>query len=114
MIKIYHNNSCSKSRCALAVLEESGQDFEVVNYLETVPTVAELTGIVEKLGIQAQDLVRKTETVYKEKYKGKTLSEAEWILAMVENPILIERPILVSGDKAVIGRPTEKVNDILA
>jgi len=114
MIKIYHNNRCSKSRCALAVLEESGQDFEVVNYLEAVPTVAELTGIVEKLGIKAEDLVRKTETVYKEKYKGKILSEPEWILAMVENPMLIERPILVSGDRAVIGRPTEKVNDILS
>lgn len=98
----------------MTILEESGQDFEVVNYLEVVPTVAELTGIVEKLGIPAQDLVRKTETVYKEKYKGKVLSETEWILAMVENPILIERPILVSGDKAVIGRPTENVNDILA
>lgn len=114
MIKIYHNNRCSKSRCALAVLEESGQDFEVVNYLEAVPTVAELTGIVEKLGIKVEELVRKTETVYKEKYKGKILSEREWILAMVENPILIERPILVSGDKAVIGRPMEKVNDILS
>lgn len=98
----------------MAILEESGQDFEVVNYLEVAPNVVELTGIVEKLGIPAQDLVRKTEPVYKEKYKGKVLSETEWILAMVENPILIERPILVSGDKAVIGRPTEKVNDILA
>jgi arsenate reductase len=113
MIKIYHNNRCSKSRCALAVLEESGQDFEIVNYLETVPTVEELKSIVAKLGIKAEELVRKTEAVYKENYKGKVLSEAEWIEAMVANPILIERPILVKSDRAVIGRSTEKVDEIL-
>lgn len=97
----------------MAVLEESGQEFEVVNYLETVPTVEELTSIVAKLDIRAEELVRKTEAVYKENYKGKVLSEAEWIEAMVANPILIERPILVKSDRAVIGRPTEKVNEIL-
>ncbi|NRF41482.1 arsenate reductase (glutaredoxin) [Pedobacter foliorum] len=113
MIKIYHNNRCSKSRCAMTVLEESGKEFEVVNYLETVPTVDELRAIVGKLGISAHELVRKSEVVYKEKYKGKVLSEEEWIVAMVENPILIERPILVSDDLAVIARPTEKIYDIL-
>lgn len=97
----------------MAVLEESGQPFEIVNYLETVPTVEELTLIVAKLGINAEELVRKTEAVYKENYKGKVLSESEWIEAMVAHPILIERPILVNSDRAVIGRPTEKVNEIL-
>jgi arsenate reductase len=113
MIKIYHNNRCSKSRCALTVLEDSGKEFEVINYLETVPTGDELRAIVGKLGITPLELVRKSETVYKEKYKGKDLSDEEWIVAMVENPILIERPILVSDDLAVIARPTEKIYDLL-
>jgi len=113
MIKIYHNNRCSKSRCAMTILEDSGKEFEVVNYLETVPTADELRAIVGKLGIAAHDLVRKSEAVYKEKYKGKNLSDEAWIVAMVENPILIERPILVSDDLAVIARPTEKIYDIL-
>ena len=112
MIQIYHNNRCSKSRCALAILEESGQEFEIVNYLQDRPTVAGLSAIVNKLGIKAHELVRKTETVYIEKYKGKNLSDEEWIQAMVEHPILIERPIVVSGDKAVIARPTEKIHEI--
>ena len=113
MIKIYHNNRCSKSRCALTVLEDSGKEFEVINYLEAVPTGNELRAIVGKLGITPHQLVRKSETVYKEKYKGKDLSDEEWIVAMVENPILIERPILVSDDLAVIARPTEKIYDLL-
>jgi arsenate reductase len=113
MIKIYHNNRCSKSRCALAILEEKGEAFEIVNYLETKPDADELSVIIQKLGISAHDLVRKNEVVYLEKYKGKVLSEQEWIQAMVEHPILIERPILISGEKAVIGRPTEKIYTIL-
>jgi len=95
-------------------LEDSGKDFEVVNYLQNTPSVEELTAIVKKLGIKAQELVRKTESVYTEKYKGKDLSEEEWLSAMVENPVLIERPIVVSGDKAVIGRPTEHIYNILS
>lgn len=113
MIQIYHNNRCSKSRCALAVLEESGQEFEVVSYLQDTPTAKELAAIIKKLGIKAHELIRKTETVYIERYKGKDLSDEEWIQAMVENPILIERPIVISGDKAVIARPTEKIQEIL-
>ncbi|SDJ74903.1 arsenate reductase [Pedobacter sp. ok626] len=113
MIKIYHNNRCSKSRCALAVLEESGEEFEIVNYLEAAPTAEELRSIISKLGIRAHELVRKTEAIYKEKYKGKELSDEEWIAAMVIDPILIERPILVSGDRAVVARPTEKIHEIL-
>jgi arsenate reductase len=113
MIKIYHNNSCSKSNCALTILEESGKEFEIVNYLETPPTVEELTGIINKLRIKAHDLIRKNETAYIEKYKDKKFTDQEWVIAMVENPILIERPILVSGERAVIARPTEKIYDIL-
>lgn len=113
MIKIYHNNRCSKSRSALAILNDSGKDFELINYLQQPPTVEELTSIIDKLGIKPFDLIRKGETIYTEKYKGKDLSDAEWIEVMVQNPILIERPIIVDGNKAVIARPTEKIQEIL-
>ncbi len=113
MIQIYHNNRCSKSRCALTALEESGQEFEVINYLKTTPTANELRIIIEKLGIKPHDLIRKGESVYITGYKGKDLSDEAWIDAMVANPILIERPILVSDDKAIIARPIEKISEIL-
>ncbi len=113
MITIYHNNRCSKSRCALQELEKSGKEFEVVYYLDTPPNVAELTAIVSKLGIKPLALIRKGEQVFIDNYKGKTLTDAEWIEAMVKHPILIERPIVVSGDQAVIARPTEKIQEIL-
>jgi len=114
MIKIYHNNRCSKSRSALTVLEECGQEFEVINYLQVIPTVDELHEIIEKLGVKPHDLIRKGESVYISEYKGKDLSDDEWIAAMVAHPILIERPIIVSGDKAIIARPTERLNEILS
>lgn len=113
MITIYHNNRCSKSRCALEELEKSGKEFEVVYYLDTPPNVAELTAIVAKLGIEPLALIRKGEQVFTDNYKGKTLTDVEWIEAMVKHPILIERPIVVSGDQAVIARPTEKIQEIL-
>lgn len=113
MITIYHNKRCSKSRCALTALENSGQEFEIINYLEAVPTVDELHVIIEKLGIKPHELIRKSETIYIANYKGKNLSDENWIAAMVAHPILIERPILVSGNKAIIARPEEKINEIL-
>nr|WP_276900693.1 arsenate reductase (glutaredoxin) [Pedobacter kyonggii] len=113
MITIYHNNRCTKSRCALAELENSGKAFEVVYYLETPPNKSELEEIIRKLGIKPLELIRKGEKVFTEHYKGKSLSDEEWIGAMVAHPILIERPIIISGDKAVIARPTEKIKEIL-
>ncbi len=112
-MKIYHNPRCQKSRQTLALLEENGHQPEVVLYLQTVPTKKELKAILKKLGIPAAKLIRKGEAIYKEKFKGRELSEAEWIDAMVEYPKLIERPILVNGDHAAIGRPPETVLDIL-
>lgn len=97
----------------MTALEESGQEFEVVNYLQTVPTADELCAIVEKLGIKPNELIRKNESVYIAEYKGKNLTDEEWITAMVAHPILIERPILVSGNKAVIARPIEKISEML-
>ncbi|GGG92754.1 arsenate reductase (glutaredoxin) [Pedobacter zeae] len=113
MITIYHNNRCSKSRSALQELEKSGKEFEIVYYLDTPPNQAVLTTIVAKLGIKPIELVRKGERVFIDHYKGKTLSDEEWIEAMVKHPVLIERPIVISGNQAVIARPTEKIQEIL-
>lgn len=112
-IKIYHNNSCSKSREALKAITQSGNDFEVINYLQEVPSVAELKSILTKLNIKPFDLVRKTEKVYLEKFKGKDLTDEDWIVALHENPMLIQRPILVDGEIAVIARSEEELDKIL-
>ncbi|AUP77187.1 arsenate reductase (glutaredoxin) [Flavivirga eckloniae] len=113
MIKIYHNNRCSKSRCGLEILEKSDKEFEVVKYLENVPTHNELKDLIALLGIKPIELVRKNEAIWKESFKGKELSDDEIITAMTENPKLIERPIVINGKKAVIGRPPEKILDII-
>ena len=112
-IKVYHNPRCSKSRCAIGFLEDANKDFEVVEYLKETPSRQELQSILKKLGMKAVDLIRKGEADYKENFKGKDLSEDEWIDAMLKFPKLIERPIIVLGDKAVVARPTEKINELL-
>lgn len=112
-ITIYHNNSCSKSRIALAELTKSCEAFHVINYLETIPTEEELRALLMKLNLNPIDVVRKTEKVYLEKYKGKDLSDDEWIKALHENPILIQRPIIVNGEKAVIARCEEAIDSII-
>lgn len=112
-MKIYHNSRCSKSRSALSILQEKQLDVTVVNYLETPPSVEEIKEILQKLGMKAEDLIRKGEKEFKENYKGKELTEDEWINAMAKYPKLIERPIFVNGDKAVVGRPPEKVLEII-
>jgi len=113
-VEIFHNNRCSKSRCALNLLSEKEVDYKVIEYLKDTPNKETIQNLLKKLGIPAQDLIRKGETVYIEKYKGKNLSEAEWIQAMYENPVLIERPIIIKGNKAIIARPPEKVLAFLA
>lgn len=110
---IYHNARCSKSRCALDLLKEHGIEPEVVHYLKDAPSVEELEKLVMMLGIPAVQLVRKHEPLFKEKYKGLQLNEHEWIRVMHENPQLIERPIVVKGHKAVIGRPVEIVKELI-
>jgi arsenate reductase (glutaredoxin) len=110
---IYHNPRCTKSRATLALLNQRGIQPNVIEYLQTPPTAKELKAIVNKLGIKPEELVRKGEDVYKEKFAGKTLSDRQWIEALAANPILIERPIVVRGDKAVIGRPPENVEKLL-
>ena len=113
MIKIYHNNRCRKSRAGLEIVENSGKDFEIIKYLDEVPSVEELKKIIKLLKINPIDLVRKNEAVWKENFKGKTLSDNDIVKAMVENPKLIERPIVINGDKAVVGRPPELISTIL-
>jgi arsenate reductase len=112
-LTIYHNPQCSKSRATLALLEGRGIRPRIVEYLTSPPSAAELTQIVSKLGIRPEALVRKGEDVFKAKYAGRSLTDAEWIEAMVRDPILIERPIVVAGDKAAIGRPPEAVLGLL-
>ncbi len=113
MIKIYHNPRCRKSREGLAYLEESGQNFEEIRYLDNPINKEELLAVIEKLNISPLELVRKSESIWKENYKGKTLSNDEIVEAMVRFPKLIERPIVISGEKAVIARPAEKIEKIL-
>ncbi|MCB0395039.1 MAG: arsenate reductase (glutaredoxin) [Flavobacteriales bacterium] len=112
-MKIYHNPRCQKSRQTLQIIEDSGAKTEVVEYLKTPPTEQELKAILDKLGLKAEDIIRKSEKLYKEEYKGKSLTEGGWIKVLANNPILIERPIVVSGNKAVIGRPPENVKTLL-
>ena len=112
-IKIYHNNSCSKSREALKTISQSGNEFEVINYLEDAPSIAELKIILTKLNIKPLDLVRKTEKIYIENFKGKDLSDQEWMVALHENPILIQRPIVVNGSVAVIARSEEELDKVI-
>ncbi|WP_431166455.1 arsenate reductase (glutaredoxin) [Tenacibaculum halocynthiae] len=113
MIKIYHNNRCSKSRCGLEILENSGKEFEIVKYLDTVPSKEELREIITLLGIEPLQLVRKNEKIWKENFKGKELTDDQIIEAMIHYPKLIERPIVINGSKAVIGRPPENITTIL-
>ena len=110
---IYHNPRCSKSRTTLALLEEKGIQPEVVLYLETEPGEGEIRQLLGKLGITAAQLVRRGEDAYKSAGLGKDSSEAELIAAMAQHPKLIERPIVVSGDRAVLGRPPENVLDLI-
>ena len=110
---IYHNNRCRKSRETLQLLEEKQENITIINYLETVPTVQELTEIISLLGIAPIQLIRKGEAIWKDNFKGKELSDAQLIEAMVTYPKLIERPIVVKNGKAAIGRPPENVLNIL-
>lgn len=110
---IYHNPRCSKSRQALALLQERGAEPEVLEYLKTPPTKAELKALLAKLGLKPEQVVRTGEELYKQKYRGRALTDDQWLDALTENPILLERPIVVRGSRAVLGRPPEKVLEVL-
>ena len=110
---IYHNPRCSKSRQALSLLEQQGDEIEVIHYLETPPDNASLSALLKLLGLSARDLIRKGEDAYKElKLDNPNLSEAELVQAMVDYPRLIERPIVVREGKAIVARPPEKISEL--
>ncbi|MGR7814156.1 arsenate reductase (glutaredoxin) [Lacinutrix undariae] len=113
MIQIYHNPRCSKSREGLQILENEGKPYEVIKYLDNVPSKKELTHIVSLLNISPIDLVRKNEVIWKSDFKGKTLSDSQIIDAMIAHPKLIERPIVINENRAIIGRPPSAIIDII-
>ena len=113
MIQIYHNPKCSKSRCGLELLKNSGKEYQVFDYLKKGITADEIKDLLAKLRLKPIELVRTKEAIWKENYSDKPLTDNEIIAAMVNNPKLIERPIVVVGDRAVIGRPTDKINEII-
>lgn len=112
-VTIYHNPRCSKSRKTLALLQEHGIEPTVVEYLKNSPDKSELEIITRKLGVKPEKIVRRGEDSFKQNFAGKSLNDDEWLEALAEYPILIERPIVVKGDKAVIGRPPENVLDLV-
>lgn len=113
MIKIYHNPRCRKSREGLLELTNSGKEFEVIEYLKNVPSKKELEEVLSFLNISPDELVRKNEAVWKDNFKGKELTDEEIVEAMIANPKLIERPIIIKGNKAIIGRPKELITKFL-
>ncbi len=112
-MKILHNPRCSKSRQGLAILTDAKVDFEIIEYLKTPLSEKEIKDIITKLNMEPIDLVRKGEAIWKENFKGKDLSNNQIIKAMADNPKLIERPIVIHNDKAVLGRPSEKIITLL-
>lgn len=113
MTTIYHNPRCSKSRQCLAILEDKNEKLQIVNYLNSTFSEQELTEVINLLGIRPIDLVRKNEAIWKQEYKGKDIADDELVTIMCTHPKLIERPIVIKNNKAIIGRPPEKVIDIL-
>ncbi len=112
-MKIYHNPRCRKSREALNIIRNYGIEPEVVLYLDTPPSRQEIRDVLSKLKITAKELVRKEEKLYKEEYRGKELTEEQWITVLADNPKLIQRPVVINGKKAIIGRPPESVHVLL-
>lgn len=113
MIKIYHNPRCSKSRKALQYLEDKGHQFEIVKYLDEGLNETDLSELIAKSSKKPFGFVRQHEQLYKDIYKGKMLSDQEWLTVLVENPRLLHRPIIENGDKAILGNPPEDIDGIL-
>ena len=112
-ITIYHHPRCSKSRAACELIAARGVEATVIDYLKSPPSRDELRVLLDKLGMTASELVRRGEAAFSEHYAGRELSNEQWLDALIAHPILIERPIVVCGDQAVIGRPPEKVLELL-
>lgn len=113
MIQIYHNPRCGKSRTCLAFMDQTKQEYEIISYLTNTPTFEDLKVLLKKLDLAPLQLVRTKEKIWIENYKGKTMSDEQIIQAMVDNPILIERPIVIKDGKAIIGRDLDLVASFL-
>jgi arsenate reductase len=111
-VTVYHNPRCSKSRCALEFLSERNVDFTVIEYLKDPFTKESLETLIRQLNIPAMDLIRKNEPEYKEHFRGERLSDEEATEAMLKFPKLIERPVVVKDGKAVVARPTERIEEL--
>lgn len=112
-ITIYHNPRCRKSREALALLQEKGIEPEIIEYLKEVPSIDALDVLFKKIGMEPLEGIRKGEADFKEHFKGKDLSRTEWLQAIHDYPKLLERAVVVNGDKAVIARPPEKALEVI-
>ena len=112
-VTIYHNPRCKKSKETLQLLKDNGVKPEIIEYLNTPPSKAELQRLLDLMGIKPYELIRRQEKIFKENYKGKELSDDEWLDVLINNPKLIERPIVVKGDKAAIGRPPENALEVI-
>ena len=113
MLKIYHNTRCSKSREACSIITETGEKMHIVDYLKSPLKEDEMKDLLSKLGMKAEQIIRKKEPLFKEKFADKKRTEAQWIKILCAHPILMERPILVKGNKAVVGRPIENIYKLL-
>ena len=112
-MKIYHNPRCSKSREGLKYLEEKGFEVEIIDYMKTGITAREINDFLNKSGLAVTDIIRTTESLYKEQYKGKEFTANEWIDILVENPKLIQRPLVIKGSHAVLARPAEEIQNLI-
>jgi len=110
---IYHNVRCSKSRDVCIILKKKKVKTEIIEYLKTPPSIIEIKQLLKMLGMKAEEIVRKGEPLFKEKFAERKFTNAQWIKILSQHPILIERPIIVKGDKAIIGRPPERVLEFL-
>jgi arsenate reductase len=113
MLQILHNPRCGKSRKCLAFLNESAIEYEIINYLENPYSKVDLEILIAKLGINPIDLVRQKEKIWIENFKGKSISDTDVINALAKYPILIERPIVIKGEKAIIGRELQKLKNFI-
>lgn len=109
MVKVLHNGSCSKSNAVLEYLDENGVPFEIINIVEDPLSILEIKTVLKKLNQSVFHMIRKTDKLYMEKYADQNYSEEEWITILSENPSLIQRPILIKGSVAMLGRPIENV-----
>jgi len=113
MITIYHNSRCSKSRNGVTYLQDKGVEFNIRQYLDEPLSFDELKALIAKTGLKPEAIVRKEEDYFKQNLKGKALTDDEWIAEMVKEPRLIQRPIVESGDRAVLARPAEEIDKLI-